>query len=100
MTHSPVQKGDFSAESRSEHEAWLSVVAELTNAGVDMDAESSDQLTKALILWGERLAQLRARQSPQLRDICLERALTYKPTTRKGKADGRKSKRKPAYKKA
>jgi hypothetical protein len=43
-----------------EHAAWLDVGIELKKLGLDMDREGGGaELTRAIHLWGEELAQLR-----------------------------------------
>jgi hypothetical protein len=43
-----------------EHAAWLDVGAELKRLGLDMDRDGAGaELTRAIHLWGEELAQLR-----------------------------------------
>lgn len=54
---------DFEQHERmaSEHAAWLAVVTELRErgAGAIEDGEKDEPLHKAIVRWGEELAQLR-----------------------------------------
>lgn len=51
----------------AEHQAWLDMVADFRELGINVNDEKYNPLVKSICLWGERLVYLRVNQTVQIR---------------------------------